>query len=127
MFIGNACDDWLCLVEWLAQRGALKVVVGLETYSLTPTVSRKFNIFLDRYKGITVQLVSQSLLDTEQSAYDLLKSSIATYPLAAVFFLSGVSHWHSSFKFLKKIVRIACRFLNGSVRISWLLDNVPTI
>ncbi|XP_022162608.1 fatty acid synthase-like [Myzus persicae] len=88
--IGNACDDWLCLVEWLAQRGALKVVVGLETYSLTPTVSRKFNIFLDRYKGITVQLVSQSLLDTEQSACDLLNSSTAIYPLAAVFFVSGV-------------------------------------
>jgi len=99
MFLGNACDDWLCLVEWLAQRGALKVVVGLETYSLTPTVSRKFNIFLDRYKGITVQLVSQSLLDTEQSTYDLLNSSTATYPLAAVFFVSGVSHRHSSFKF----------------------------
>jgi len=111
MFLGSSCDDWLCLVEWLAQRGALKVVVGLETYSLTPTVSRKFNIFLDRYKGITVQLVSQSLLDTEQSAYDLLKSSTATYPLAAIFFVSGVSHWcrHSSFK--KNICPICMPFL----------------
>jgi len=79
-------------VEWLAQRGALKVVVGLEKYSLTPTISRKFNILLDRYKGITVQLVSQSLLNTEQAACDLLNSSTETYPLAAVFFVSGVSH-----------------------------------
>jgi len=102
MFIGNACGDWLCLVEWLAQRGALKVVVGLETHSLTPTVSRKFNFFLDRYKGITVQLVSQSLLETEESAYDLLNNSTATYPLAAVFFVSGVSRRHSSLKFEKK-------------------------
>ncbi|XP_060836307.1 fatty acid synthase-like [Rhopalosiphum padi] len=88
--IGDESNDWLCLVEWLAQRGALKVVVGLEKYSLTPTISRKFNILLDRYKGITVQLVSQSLLDTEQAACDLLNSSTETYPLAAVFFVSGV-------------------------------------
>ncbi|XP_025202615.1 fatty acid synthase-like [Melanaphis sacchari] len=87
--IGNEANDWLYLVEWLVQRGALKVVVGLEKYSLTPKISQKFNILLDRYKGITVQLVSQSLLNTEQSTYDLLKSSIETYPLAAVFFVNG--------------------------------------
>jgi len=89
--LGNGTDDWLCLVEWLAQRGAIKVVVALEKYSLTPVISRKFNMFMDRYKGITVQLVSQSSLNTEESACGLLDSSVTTYPLAAMFFVSAVS------------------------------------
>lgn len=88
---GNGSDDWLGLVEWLAQRGALKVVVALEKYSLTPKISRKFNILLNRYKGITIQLVSESLLSTEDAACGLLSSSTTTYPLAAVFFVSSVS------------------------------------
>lgn len=78
-------------MEWLAQRGALKLVVALEKYSLTPKIARKFNIIMDRYKGLTVQLVSQSLMNTEDSAFNLLKNSITAYPLAAVFFVSNVS------------------------------------
>lgn len=78
-------------MEWLVQRGAVKAIVALEKYSLTPIISRKFNILMDRYKGITVQLVSQSSLNTEESAYSLLNSSITTYPLAAMFFVSTVS------------------------------------
>lgn len=89
--LGNGSEDWLYLVEWLAQRGALKLVVALEKYSLSPKVSRKFNMMMDRYKGITVQLVLQSLLNTEESACDLLKNAVATYLLAAVFFVSAVS------------------------------------
>lgn len=89
--IGNGTDDWLCLVEWLAQRGASKVVVALEKYALTPKISRKFNILMNRYKGITVQLVSQALLNTKESACNLLNNSITAYPLAAVFFVSIVS------------------------------------
>ncbi|XP_025423656.1 fatty acid synthase-like [Sipha flava] len=88
--IGNGSDDWLYLVEWLAQRSALKLVVALEKYSLTPIVSRKFNMIMSRYKGITVQLVLRSLLNTEESTCNLLKNAITTYPLAAVFFVSAV-------------------------------------
>lgn len=90
--IGHGSDDWLYLVEWLAKRGALKVVVPLENSSLTPKMSRKFNILTDRYKSLNVQLVSRSLLNTENSAYNLLNNSSTTRcPLGAVFFLSSVS------------------------------------
>lgn len=78
-------------MEWLAQRGALKIVVALDNNSLTPKISRKFNIFMDRYKGITVQLVSQTQLNTKESACSLVISSITTYPLGAIFFVSAVS------------------------------------
>lgn len=88
---GNGSDDWLCLVEWLAQRGVLKIVVALETYSLTPKISRKFNILMNRYKGITVQLVPQSQLNTKESACSLVINTITTYPLGAIFFVSAVS------------------------------------
>jgi len=89
--IENETEDWLYLVEWLAQRGALKIVVALEKYySLTPKISRRFNILMGRYKGITVQLVSTSLLNTEESAYNLLNNSTTSYPLAALFFVSSV-------------------------------------
>ncbi|VVC29215.1 Hypothetical protein CINCED_3A015604 [Cinara cedri] len=89
--IGQGSDDWLYLVEWLVQRGAFKVVVVLVKYSLTPKMSHKFNMFMDRYKTINVQLVSQSLLNTEISAYNLIAViSTMQCPLAAVFFLSSV-------------------------------------
>lgn len=81
---------WFQLLEWLISKGARKVIVAIEDFSVGPKISHQMNRLLNQ-KKVSVILTSSQKTTTLQDSTQLIADANRMAPLEAVFFISMVS------------------------------------
>ncbi|XP_016657076.1 fatty acid synthase isoform X4 [Acyrthosiphon pisum] len=103
LIVGNR-GDWLDLAEWLAERGAKRIMIVVKRCSMSSTVCRRFDQLISR--NVSIQIESDLHLKTKEESLNWLNYLTSSKELGALFIVnqsndSKISNLRYSFEKLK--------------------------